>query len=180
MNFAAPARIALLATLVAAAACSSKDAASNSPAADAGATPTPAPDITAGAEPTANDISNYRLDMDKMRKYVAAIKGFSRLSASDSMAAEAMATDGNESTAQMIAKLNAHPVARRVLADAGLNAKDYVWITAAWLQAAMTEGILSSTPGAKMPEGQNMQNVDFMRQHKAELEAMMKDAGMKD
>jgi hypothetical protein len=41
----------------------------------------------------------------------------------------------------------------------------------------MTQGILETTPGAKVPAGQNMQNVDFLKANKAELEAMMQSMG---
>ena len=133
---------------------------------------------TESVDPTANEISNYKLDMDKMRKYVAAIKGFTSLSKSDSAAASAMSTDSNESTAQMIAKLESNPAARRVLSQAGLSAKDYVWITAAWLQAAMTQGVLAASPQAKMPPGQNPENIQFLEANKVELDRIMKEAGM--
>ena len=174
----APARAAFAIAVSALVGCSSKDAATSDTSSAAPVAAAEAPEMSTGSEPTAADISNYKLDMDKMTKYVAAIKGFSKLSKSDSAVAAAMSTDSNESTAQMIAKLNANPVARSVLANAGLNAKEYVWITAAWLQAAMTQGIMESTPGAKMPEGQNPQNTEFLKANKAQLEAMMRDAGM--
>lgn len=132
----------------------------------------------ATAEPTASDFSNYRLDMDKMRKYAAAIKGFSALPPSDTAGVSGLNMSGNESTAQTISKIESNPVARRVLADAGLSAKDYVWITAAYLQAAMTQGLIEVSPEAKIPEGQNLQNLEFLKANKPELEALMKDAGM--
>ncbi|MDQ3082557.1 MAG: hypothetical protein M3R07_10130, partial [Gemmatimonadota bacterium] len=57
-------------------ACSSKDATSDpAKAADSTAVST----VPAAVEPTAVDISNYSLDMDKMRRYAGAIKGFSSL-----------------------------------------------------------------------------------------------------
>lgn len=166
--------------VLAVSACSSKDSATADTAAAPGAmaSSSEAPAASAG-EPTANDVSNYKLDMDKMRKYVAAIKGFSALSASDSASASAMGSgSANESTAQMIARIEGNPVAVRVLRDAGLSPSDYVWITAAWLQAAMTQGILESSAEAKLPKGQNPQNVAFLKANKTELERMMRDAGM--
>lgn len=164
---------------LAVAACSSKDTApvATNSGADANAAAS-APAISSGAEPTANDISNYKLDMDRMTKYAAAIKGFGALAKTDSVAAEAMSSDANGSTAQMIARLDGNAPAMNVLRQAGLSAKDYVWITAAWLQAAMTQGILESNPNAKLPEGQNPQNMEFLKAHKAELKAMTKDRGM--
>lgn len=163
--------------LVALAACSPKDSPSAAArsATDSGAG---APGTTPSAEPTANDISNYRLDMDKMKKYSIAIKGFTTLAKTDSAAAEAMSSNPNATTSEMIARLESNRAAMRVLSEAGLSAKEYVWITAAWLQAAMTQGVLESSPQAKLPEGQNPQNMEFLRSHKSELEAMRKDMGM--
>jgi hypothetical protein len=153
------------------AACTAKDAKTadtNSPAA--------APAVEASssaAEPTANDISNYKLDMDKMRKYAAALKGYQSLSATDSAAAEAASSEPNQSMAQTITHIESSPVAMKVLRDAGLTAKDYVWITAAYLQGAMTAALLESNKDAKLPEGQNPQNVEFVRAHRAELEGLV-------
>jgi hypothetical protein len=159
-------------------ACGSKDsapaAASETPAA-APATSS-APDVS---EPSANDISNYKLDMDKMTKYANAMKGFGALGHKDSTALEAISTDANENMAQSIAKIEASPIAMNVLRNAGLSAKDFVWITAAWLQAGMTQGMLESVKGAKLPDGQNAQNIEFLKAHKAELDAMTKEMGGK-
>ena len=171
-------RLSLAAALSAAAACSSKDAASGA-ATTGDATVAGAPEVAPGAEPTANDISNYELDMDKMRKYAGAIKGFTSMSREDSTVLAAMGSgSANESTAQMIARIEASPVAMRILRDNGLTAKDYVWITAAYIQAAMTEGILSTNPDTKLPPGQSAQNVEFLKNNKAALETMLRDAGM--
>lgn len=169
-------RSALVLTFFALASCTSKDSGASG---DSGAAAPSNGVPSVAAEPTANEISNYKLDMDKMRKYSAAMKGFQSLGASDSMVLEATASSsGNETTAQTIARIETSPIAMKVLHDAGLTAKDYVWITAAWLQAAMTLGVLESTKDAKMPEGQNPQNTEFLKAHKAELEAMAKDMGM--
>jgi len=170
-------RCALAFAVMTAAGCSSKDAAIVDSTAVASTPVTAAPASTSPVEPTANDISNYKLDMDKMRKYSAAIRGFATIAKTDSSAADAMSSKANESTAQMIAKLEANPTAMQVLNQAGLSAKDYVWTTAAWLQAAMTQGVREANPDAKLPEGHNPQNVEFIRRHKAELEAMTKDIG---
>lgn len=154
-------------------ACTTKESARNDTASGAGASALPV--APAAAEPSANDISNYKLDMDKMRKYATAIQGFTLLEKTDSAAAEAMASNSNHSTAQMIAKIESSPAAMKVLRDAGLSAKDYVWITAAWIQAAMTEAMLEANKNAKLPEGQNPQNIEFVKQHKGELDSMLKE-----
>ena len=46
------------------------------------------------------------------------------------------------------------------------------------MQAAMTQGILETSKEAKLPEGQNPQNIEFIKAHKAELDAIAKDMGM--
>jgi hypothetical protein len=159
------------------AACSKKD---SSVAADAAATGSAATPAAAPAgEPTANDVSNYELNMDRMRRWVAAMKGFAAEAERDSAAAEAMAMDQNASTAQLVARLESHPLAKRVLSQAGLSARDYVWTTAAYMQAAMTAGLMQM-PNAKAPEGMNMKNVEFVKAHNAELEAMMRQAGINE
>ena len=168
-------RVSLVVATCVAMACTSRDAADEAAAGSAAAA---APSPASAAEPTANDFSNYKLDMDKMRKYAAAIKAFSALSPSDTSGMSGLNMSGNESTTETIARMESNPVARRVLADAGLTAKDYVWITAAYLQAAMTQGLMEVSPEAKMPEGQNPQNVEFLKANKTVLEAIMKDAGM--
>jgi hypothetical protein len=155
------------------AACSTRDS-NRSEATDTASAP--ASSLTGtGHEPTANDIADYKLDMDKMRKYAAAMKGFSVLAKTDSAAAGAMGTHPNETTAQTIARIESSPAALKVLRDVGLSPKDFVWITAAWLQAAMTQAVLESSKDAKLPEGQNAQNIEFLRAHRAELEAMTRD-----
>ena len=131
-------------------------------------------------QPTAIDISNYELDMNKMRRYAAAIKGFSAMPPGDTAGMSGLNMSSDESSAQTIAKLEAHPGARRVLSQAGLSASEYVWITAAYLQAAMTQGLLQVSPNTKIPAGQSRRNVDFLVANKAELESLMRDAGMKD
>lgn len=157
--------------------CSSKDAATDGAATDAAPASSDAPSVASGAEPSANDISNYKLDMDKMRKFAAANKNLAAIAKEGGEEEFDVTGGGNQSTAQTIARLESHPAAKRALSQAGLSARDYVWITAAWIQAAMTQGILETTPGAKVPAGQNMQNVDFLKANKAELEAMMQSMG---
>jgi len=162
-----------LAVMVLITACSSGDSRGKA-SADSSATASPASAATT-REPTANDIADYRLDMDKMQKYSRAMRGFAALAKTDSAAAQAMGTHANETTARTIARIESSPAAMRVLRETGLTAKDFVWITAAWLQAAMTQAVLESSPQSKLPAGQNPQNVEFLRAHRAELEAMTKD-----
>jgi hypothetical protein len=159
-------------------ACAKKDSAtSDTTVAGAASAPTATASTAPAGEPIANDVSNYELNMDRMRKWVAAMKGFTAEAKRDSTAAAAIAMDQGASTAQMIAGLERNPLAKRVLRQAGLSAADYVWTTAAYMQAAMMAGVMQM-PNAKVPEGMSMKNVEFVKAHNAELEKMMREAGM--
>ena len=176
-----PRNAAYLLLTLSLAGCSGGSDADNAASTGVGSSTAAIPVTTASAaEPTAIEISNYELDMDKMRRYAAAIKGFSAIAQTDTGEISGLNMSNGESTAQTIARIEAHPAARRVLSQAGLTAREYVWITAAYLQAAMTQGLLQVNPAAKVPEGQSRRNVDFLVANKAELESIMKDAGMKD
>ncbi len=171
-----PTLLTLLASLALAGACTSKDVASDSAAAVDSAEVAVLPPA---GEPTAIDISNYSLDMDKMRRYAGAIKGFSSMSNADSTVLAAMSSgSANESTAQMISRIESSPVAMRVLSDNRLTPRDYIWITAAYIQAAMTQGMLESNARAQVPAGQSAKNVEFLNANRVELERIMRDAGM--
>jgi len=168
--------LALVAAL-ALAACTAKDAkdASNV-ATTSGDTPVvaAAPATPASsAEPTSAEISNYPLDMDKMRKMATTMKYLGEAAQSDPAAADVARIGNDESTAQTIAKLEGNASARAALQKAGWSARDYVWTTAAYLQAGMTQGILASTPGAKAPAGQSMKNVEFLRAHSREIDKLL-------
>ena len=110
--------------------------------------------------------------MDKMRKWANTMKYLGEAAQTDSTAVDAARIGSNESTAQTIAKLEANAATRAALRKAGWSAKDYVWTTAAYLQAGMTQGVLASTPGAKVPAGQSMKNVEFLRAHSKEIDEL--------
>jgi hypothetical protein len=160
------------------AACTAKDSNGTSSAAAATTADTPvvaAASPSSSAEPTSEDISNYPLDMDKMRKLANTMKYLGEAAQSDSTIGDAARMGNNESTAQTIAKLEANATTRAALRRAGWSARDYVWTTAAYLQAGMTQGVLASTPGTKAPAGQSMKNVEFLRTHAKEIDQLTSD-----
>ena len=166
-------RILPLVAAVLTAACATKDGAGDSASAQpTGSAPAASAVSTLPANPTSEDISNYPLDMDKMRKLQATMKS---LEAAASANPGSMSSGSNsETAAQTIARIESNPTERRAIEQAGWTVRDYVWTTAAMLQASMMEGTLASTPGAKLPAGHNPRNIEFMKAHKAELEAMGK------
>lgn len=77
--------------------------------------------------------------------------------------------------AEMEAAIKAHPGAMRALAAADISPREFARATMALLQAAMVEGFSQGKADLKtLPAGINPENVKFVREHKAELEAMQK------
>ena len=80
----------------------------------------------------------------------------------------------NDATlADMEAAMKKEPIVMRALAREGLTPRDYALCTMALLQASMVEGFSQGKLDmAKLPAGVNPENIKFVREHKAELEAL--------
>ena len=83
-----------------------------------------------------------------------------------------------ETTQQTIAKLEGSTAARDILGKAGLSPREYVTTMTAYLQAAMVDAAQRANPQGKAPTDVNQKNVDFIREHRAELEPLLKNAGL--
>jgi hypothetical protein len=153
------------------AACSSKDtsASANGDVAD-----------SASAVPKLTDVNvqSYDLDMDKVQKWLGGMAALMSAAKTDSSVAAAVASNGNETTQQTIAKLEGNATARDLLNKAGLSPRDYVMTMTAYLQAALADAAQTANPPGKAPADVNQKNVDFIRQHRAELEPLIKKAGL--
>jgi septal ring factor EnvC (AmiA/AmiB activator) len=80
-----------------------------------------------------------------------------------------------QSLADMEARLKKHPAAMRALSAQGLTPREYAVCMMALLQAAMAEGFSQGKLDLnKLPPGINPENIKFVRENKAELEAMQK------
>ena len=80
-----------------------------------------------------------------------------------------------KSLAEMEAAMKSHPGAMRAMTTAGITPREFARVTMALLQAAMVEGFSQGKADLKtLPAGINPENVKFVREHKAELEAMQK------
>lgn len=123
------------------------------------------------------DLRTYRLDMDKMRRYTAAAK----LLDQESKTNPSLAIDvnvGNEPVSESIATVERNDFVTDVLKRAGTNPKDFVMTIAAYLQAAKTSAALDADPNARIPAGQSAENVEFVRANRAEIDRLMREAGM--
>jgi hypothetical protein len=80
-----------------------------------------------------------------------------------------------KSLAEMEAAIKGHPGALRAVQTAGITPREFARCTMAMLQAALVEGFSQGKADLKsLPAGINPENVKFVREHKAELEAMQK------
>lgn len=83
-----------------------------------------------------------------------------------------------QTLADMEAAMKKEPAAMRALAREGLTPREYALCMMTLLQASLAEGFSQGKLDlAKLPPGINPENVKFVREHKAELEAMQAALG---
>ena len=83
-----------------------------------------------------------------------------------------------QTLADMEVAMKQEPAAMRALAEEGLTPREYALCMMTLLQAALAEGFSQGKLDlAKLPPGINPENIKFVREHKAELEAMQAALG---
>jgi septal ring factor EnvC (AmiA/AmiB activator) len=88
---------------------------------------------------------------------------------------DANETNNSQSLADMETSIKKMPQAVAILAREGITPREYTLCMMALLQAAMVEGFSQGTADlSKLPAGVNPDNVRFVRENKAELEALQK------
>jgi hypothetical protein len=93
-------------------------------------------------------------------------------------AAEAKGFSNTQTLADMEAAMKKEPAAMRALAREGLTPREYALCMMTLLQASMVEGFSQGKADlSTLPPGVNPENVKFVREHKAELEAMQAALG---
>src|SRR5215211_6260921 len=125
----------------------------------------------------ATDLRTFTLDMDKMRRYAAAAK----LLDEESKKNPSVVIDvniGNEPLSESIATVERNDFVTDVLKRAGTSPSEFVTTMAAYLQAATASSALDANTNARIPAGQNAENVEFVRAHRAEIDKLMSDAGL--
>jgi hypothetical protein len=99
-----------------------------------------------------------------------------RLEALEQEIDEADVSADNASLAGMEASFRKYPAVMRALAAEGLTPREYARCMMALLQAAMVEGFSQGKADlSNLPKGVNPENVRFVRENKAELEALQKE-----
>lgn len=185
-SFRLPALACAIAVVAALAACA--DGAETADTADtaAGTTTSASTDVT--------DIREYELEMDQVDKYYAAFgniaEAMSRMTPAER---EALNMDAGQSNLDAyIANLERSPQINSAIRDAGLSAREFSMILWSMLQSGMASAVLQMRPNDNQDSlvremNANMDNVEFMREHEAELkqkqqalEARMRALGLED
>ena len=179
------------------AACGKRDAASgDTSAAAAAAASTPA--ASSGGDDLA-DVTNYKLSMDKIDRYIAAQRNITNkvksMSPAEKQAMEARNEGRNNQNASiddMARNIDSEPMMRDAIRSAGLSTREFALITISMMQSAMASSVLKMRPQDNQDSliremKANPDNVKFYREHEAEitkktadLQAEMKAAGRSD
>lgn len=174
--------LALLAVL-GLAGCKAQDAPAVAPASAGAATPQNSPQELKG-DIAVREMVMYPLDMNKVRGWAHATKEFGgkefAAAAEKGQPADekGLADITNHSAAEQIALANGSPLFREVLRKNGLTAHDYVMTGFSYMHAGMMASALTLNPDGKLPEEHSPANIKFVNANKAELEKLIKDAGL--
>jgi len=184
----------LLVAAVASVSACSKDKTDATPAA-AAASGSQAP--SAQVEADLADVTNYRLSMDKIDKYIAAQKNIGAKAASLTPAQrEALqarnddTSDPNASLNDMVKRIEAEPMMVSAIRDAGLSPREFTMITISMMQTGMAAAVLKMRPTDNQDSliremKANPDNIKFYNANEAEItrkakevEAEMKKLGI--
>ena len=147
------------------------------PAAPAAATDAPASTASVTAPqaaatlPTA-DAAPVALSMDKVRTYVQALKNLAAAHKADP-AVDSAQNISEENAAQYRARLQADPKIRAAIEAAGMSTNDFASVGDALIGAMMAQAALEAGQLKTLPEDVDPAAVEFVKQHQAELQALM-------
>jgi hypothetical protein len=117
----------------------------------------------------AQAVSAYKLTDAGLAKYSEATK---RLAALPN-ACEQEQDDGSDakSLSELVAQIDATAGAKAAIQSVGLTSREYVLFSLSLIHNAMA-GWAVSQPGGKLPPGTSQANVDFVKQHEADIEQL--------
>ena len=162
------------------AACNKSEPASPSPSADTqaatpaatAATAAQAPDA-APAPASADDDAPVALDTGKVKAWMEAQKNLAHAAETDPKMGDPAQNASEENTTQYTARLDASPAMRDAIRAAGLSTREFARIGDTLIGAMMANAALQSGQLKTLPEGIDQASVDFVKQHEAEIQALM-------
>lgn len=168
---------ACLLAAAALAACNKSEPAAPAATTDAStASAAQAPATQAPTTPAADDDAHVTLDMGKVKTWMQAQKNLAAAEKEDPTL-DAAQNASEENTTQYAARLAASPKMRAAIEAAGLSTRDFANIGDTLIGAMMTEAALKGGQLKTVPDGIDPKSVEFVKQHEAEINAMMTGAG---
>jgi hypothetical protein len=125
------------------------------------------------------EISGYTWTMPKFKQLMAAMLNLGKVASTNPKLGESLEDSGNLTLDQAAARYNAVPPLKRALADAGMTPREFAVAQGAWLQSAMSYGVMKqyklSADSVSKTTGVSKANLEFWRAHEAEIEQMGKE-----
>lgn len=137
------------------------------------------PGAAASQDADTKEVLAYVLTDAGLAKYTAATRKLAALQGADSTSCDEEESDDSSINAQA-ARLNASPGARAAIQSAGLSTREYVVLSWSILQNGLAAWAVRS--GGTLPAGASKANVDFYRQHEAQIQELqgLQSAGCND
>jgi len=125
-----------------------------------------------------SEVKAYRLTMPKVNNFYAAVVGLRKLAAANPELCAAVDLEETDEAMSLAGRAKqieeAYPEVVPVLAAEGLTVREFLVSAMAQMQAGMA--VYAKSMGAKeLPAEVNPENVAFMEQNKAQLDAMQAD-----
>ena len=147
------------------------------------ATPATTPSASASAAAQSDtgtadpgSIDNFELTMANVDAWMHAQKALGEAVKKDPSLDPAM-NISEENDAQYVARLEASPALKAAIESAGMSVRDYAYTSQSLVATLMAVGAVEAGQLKEIPEGINPRNVDFIKAHRAEIEARMKAMG---
>lgn len=131
------------------------------------ASPSPA------ATPAAADDAPVALDMGKVKAWMQAQTNLAMAAKADP-AMDPAQNISEENVAQYVARLDAAPRMRAAIEAAGLSTREFAHIGDTLLGAMMANAALQGGQLKRIPGGIDPASVEFVKQHDAEIQALLK------
>lgn len=125
------------------------------------------------------EISAYTWTMPKFKQLMTAMANLGKVARQDPKMASALEDSGNLTIDQSAARYGAVPPVKQALRDAGLTPREFAVAQGAWLQSAMSYGVMKqyklSPDSVSRSTGVSKANLEFFRAHEAEIDQMGKE-----
>ncbi|HEX6573408.1 MAG TPA: hypothetical protein VF042_00435 [Gemmatimonadaceae bacterium] len=172
------------AVAVAPAACSKDDASQTPSSGQTAATP----QASAQAQEDLQDVTKYKLSMDKIDKYIQAQRNIAAKYKSMTPAQRQAlkdrgdandASDPNASLDQMAARIEKEPVLVDAIKSAGLSPREFMMVTLSMMQTGMAASVAKMRPNDNQDSliramQANPDNIKWYNEHEAEITQKMK------